>query len=291
MIKEVEARSLLTSVKYPDPWFGLKYNLNLYRGCQHQCIYCDSRSECYHIDNFNEDVLVKINAIDLLRRELTHKRVKGTIGFGAMNDPYMPLESQQKLTRRALEVISEFQFPVHIITKSDMVLRDIDLYQQIRRTYCAISMTVTTTDDLLAKIIEPGAPLPSQRMAAVRSLSQAGILTGITLMPVLPFIEDNEDNIRAVLTSAAENGAKYILLGLGMSIRDRQRDYFYNKLDLHFPGLRQRYQSAYGDRYNCPVPNARSLEALVNRLCRQLNLLQVMPVYQPPTVMTQPGLF
>src|SRR5512136_90012 len=168
MIHEVTARTLLSSARQPDPWFGLKYTMNLYRGCQHQCIYCDSRSECYQIENFNQDVLVKVNAIELLRKELAGKRVVGTIGTGSMNDPYMPLEAEKQLTRRALETIEEFLFPIHVITKSDLVLRDLDLLKQISQIYAAVTFTITTSDDDLAKKLEPGAPSPSRRLAAMR---------------------------------------------------------------------------------------------------------------------------
>lgn len=291
MIKDIEARTLLSSSKEPDPWFGLKYNLNLYRGCQHQCIYCDSRSECYHIENFN-DILVKSNAIDLLRRELPRKRVKGTIGFGAMNDPYMPIEAGRQLTRQALEVIAACQFPVHIITKSDLVLRDLDLLKQISQTYAAISLTITTADDDLAKKIEPGAPSPSRRFQAIRQLADAGILAGVTLMPVLPFIEDNEENIQSILSLAAENGAAYILTSFGVTLRDRQRDWYYRHLDRFFPGLRQRYENTYAERYGCTVPNASRLEALVSQFCARSGILRRMPFYiPPPALVLQPRLF
>src|SRR5512136_875013 len=191
MIKEIQAQVLLSSAKRPDPWFGIKYTMNLYRGCQHQCIYCDSRSECYQIENF-ADILIKANAIDLLRKELARKRVRGTVGTGSMNDPYMPLEATVNLTRRALEVIAEFRFPVHIITKSALVLRDLDLLKEIGRLYAAVTFTITTYDDGLSKMLEPGAPVSSRRLAAMQTLSAAGILTGVALMPVLPFIEDTE---------------------------------------------------------------------------------------------------
>jgi DNA repair photolyase len=163
MIREIQAKTLLARVKGRDDWFGLYYNMNLYRGCQHQCIYCDSRSECYQIEDFNHDVLVKANAIDLLRRELPGKRVIGTIGTGSMNDPYMPLEADVRLTRRALEIIAGSGFPVHIITKSDLVLRDVDLLEEIsHKAYAAVTFTITTADDALSKRIEPGAPVSSR---------------------------------------------------------------------------------------------------------------------------------
>ena len=199
MIKEIQAKVLLSHVKQPDTWFGLKYNMNLYRGCQHRCIYCDSRSACYQIDNFDGEVLVKTNAIELLTHELARKRVKGTIGTGAMNDPYMPLERKINLTGRALEVIAQFGFTVHILTKSDLVLRDLDTLVKINQRYAAVSFTITTADDELGKRVEPGASLVSDRLKAMRVLAEHGIYTGVTLMPVLPFIEDTEENIAAIV--------------------------------------------------------------------------------------------
>ncbi|MFL7892139.1 MAG: radical SAM protein, partial [Anaerolineales bacterium] len=217
MITEIQAKTILNHVRQPDTYFGLKYNLNLYRGCQHQCIYCDSRSECYQIENF-ADIHVKINAIDLLKDTLPRKRVRGTIGFGSMNDPYMPIERKYQLCRRALEVIAEHRFPVHIITKSDLVLRDLDLLTQINQVYAAISFTITTADDQLARQIEPGAPCSSSRFAAMRALSEAGIHTGITMMPILPYICDTEENITQLVELAHQNGAGYILPWFGMSL-------------------------------------------------------------------------
>jgi DNA repair photolyase len=208
-----------------------------------------------------------------------------------MNDPYMPLEGQRKLTRQALEVVSDFNFPVHIITKSDLVVRDIDLLQKIGKTCCAISITITTSDDDLAAKIEPGAPTPSRRLAAIQTLSAAGILTGITLMPVLPFIEDNETNIESLVKAAAQYGAKYIIASFGMSMRDRQREWYYHCLEQSFPGLRQKYTNIYGDKYNCPVPNAHRLEYFFNQLCTKYKIDRKMPVYNQQNPVTQPGLF
>ena len=282
MIKEIQAKTLLARVKGPEDWFGLYYSMNLYRGCQHQCIYCDSRSECYQIEDFNHDVLVKANAIELLTRELAAKRVIGTIGTGSMNDPYMPLEAEVRLTRRALEVIAGFGFPVHVITKSDLVLRDIDLLEEISRSaYAAVTFTVTTADDLISKRLEPGAPVSSRRLAALRTLNQRGLLAGVTLMPVLPFIEDTEENIRAIVRLAHAAGAQYILPAFGMTLRDRQRAYYYAKLDLLFPGLRQRYEKAYGERYSAPAPNARQLGQVFAALCAELGIGTKMPVFAP----------
>ena len=230
MIQEITAKVLLSHMKQPDDWFGLRYNMNLYRGCQHQCIYCDSRSLCYGIEDF-ADILVKENAIDLLRKELAGKRVKGTIGTGSMNDPYMPLEAKIGLTRRALEVIAEFRFPVHVLTKGDLVLRDLDLLQRISEIYAAVSFTITTADDALARKLEPGAASPSARFRAMRTLADHGILSGVTMMPILPFIEDSEENIAEIVRQAHESGASYIIPAFGMTLRDRQRAYYYDKLD------------------------------------------------------------
>jgi DNA repair photolyase len=278
MIKEITAKVLLNPVKQPDDWFGLKYNMNLYRGCQHQCIYCDSRSECYQIENFS-DVLVKINAIDLLKDELSRKRVKGTIGTGAMNDPYMPLEATRNLTGQALQVIADHHFPVHIITKSDLVLKDLDALCEINRVYAAVSFTITTTDDDLGKKLEPGAPKVTDRLAAMKTLAANGILTGVTLMPVLPFIEDNVENIRQIVNRAHEAGASYIIPSFGMSLRDRQRDYYYAELDKLFPGLRGAYEKRFGFGYHVLANNATELENEFQELCERWGIATRIPQF------------
>jgi DNA repair photolyase len=281
MIKEIQAKVLVSHVKQPDPWFGLKYNMNLYRGCQHQCIYCDSRSECYQIEDFNHDVLIKANALDLLRRELARKRVKGTIGTGSMNDPYMPLETEVNLTGRALEIIAQFRFPVHIVTKSDLVLRDLDTLIEINKVYAAVSFTITTTDDELGKKLEPGASPVSDRFRAMRVLAEHGIRTGVALMPIPPFIGDTEENITAIVQATHEHGATYFIPWFGMSLRDRQRAHYYAQLDRLFPGLRRRYERIYGDQYDCPVPNADRLAKLFYELCKRHTIATRITPYEP----------
>jgi DNA repair photolyase len=283
VIKEISAKTIRNSVKQPDPYFGLKYNMNLYRGCQHQCIYCDSRSECYQIENF-ADIHVKVNAIDLLRDVLPRKRLRGTIGFGSMNDTYMPIERQYKLTRRALEVIVVHQFPVHIITKSDLILRDIDLLSEIKRVYAAVSFTITSADDELAKKLEPGAPPSSARFAAMRRLAEAGIHTGVTMMPILPFIEDTVDNITQLIETAHQVGAVYILPWFGMSLRAGSRDYYYDKLDQLFPGVKQKYIQRFGGRYECNSPNWRKLDEVYQRLVYKYGIATRMPVFTPEKI-------
>ena len=290
MIKEITARTLLSSSKHPDPWFGVKYTMNLYRGCQHQCLYCDSRSECYQIEDF-ADILVKTNAIGLLKKELSSKRARGTIGLGSMNDCYMPLEERYRLTRQALELIARHRFPVHIITKSDLVLRDKDLLAEIGKIYAAVSFTITTADDELAAKLEPGAPSPSRRYQAIKTLSDQGIYTGITLMPVLPFIEDNEENILAIVDRAREAGAKYIIASFGMTMRDRQRAYYYGKLDRLFPGLRERYEKRFGDQYSCGALSAGKLEKTFREACARYGIATRMTQYAMQTSQLQLGLF
>jgi DNA repair photolyase len=290
MIREIQAKTLLAHIKQPDTWFGLKYNMNLYRGCMHRCIYCDSRSECYQIEDFDGEVLVKVNALDLLRDELSRKRVKGVIGLGSMNDPFMPLPPPYDLTPRVLEIIAEFGFPVHIITKSDRVLRVIDTLEVINEVYASISFTVTTADDELAAKVEPFAPRPSARFAAMRALADRGIQTGVTMMPILPFIEDNEANIRQIVTQAHANGAAYIIPSFGMTLRDRQRAYYYDQLDKRFPGLRARYERACGERYSCSARNADRLRRLFHQLCEEAGIATQLPLY-PPQATYQPGLF
>ena len=289
-IHMIQAKSLLNPVKQPDTWFGLKYNMNLYRGCQHRCIYCDSRSQCYRIDRFDQDILVKANAPELLRSELARKRVKGTIGTGSMNDPYMPLEKKLNLTRRALEIIATFRFPVHVITKSDLVLRDADVLQQIRQIYAAVSFTITTANDDLGKQVEPGAPLPSARFHALQKLAEKGIYAGVTLMPVLPFLQDDPQNIRAIVRRAADSGAQYIIASFGVTLRDRQRAYFYNELDRRFPGVKQQYVRSFGEQYFAPARQMAQLTAVFQEACAQAGVARrIQPFSAPPA--TQLPLF
>jgi DNA repair photolyase len=282
MIKEITVKTLISRVSGIDSVFGLDYGFNLYRGCQHRCIYCDSRSLCYGIENFDGDVLVKVNAIELLREELPRKRKKGIIGTGSMNDPYMPLEEQTNLTRRALEIIAAYGFGVHVITKSDLVLRDIDVLKRISRVSAAVSLTITTADDALSKIVEPGAPPSSSRLRAMKRLSEAGIETRLALMPALPFIEDSWDNVSAIIEQAHACGVRTVIPWFGMSMRNRQRDYFYARLDESFPGLRKRYETTYGEAYACPSPRSKDLYRRTHQLCAKLGIAtQVRPLLAP----------
>jgi len=283
MIKEIRAKTLVARVKGLDTYFGLDYGMNLYRGCQHRCIYCDSRSECYGIDAFDRDILVKVNAIDLLRDELRRKRRAGIIGTGSMHDPYMPIEEKIGLTRQALEVIAEQGFGVHVVTKSDLVLRDVDLLRKISRTAAAVSLTITTIDDDLSRRIEPFSPPTSARFHALERLAAVGIETRIALMPILPFIEDTWENVSAIVERARAVGVKSIVPWFGMSLRDRQRAYYFRRLDELFPGLRARYVATYGNDYMCPSPNAAELAERFGALCASIGIATSVRPYLAPT--------
>jgi len=287
MITEIHAKTILNHVKQPDTYFGLKYNMNLYRGCQHQCIYCDSRSTCYQIENF-ADIHVKVNAVELLADALPRKRVRGTIGFGSMNDPYMPVERKYQLCRRALEVIAGHQFPVHIITKSDLVLRDIDLLTEISQAYAAVSFTITAADDDLARQIEPGAPPSSARFAAMRALADAGIHTGVTMMPILPFIADTGENVTSLVERAYQSGASYILPWFGMTLRAGSREWYYDQLDIRFPGIKMLYVRQFGERYECSSPHWQKLDEVFQKLVYKVGIQTQMPIFTPQKV-RKPG--
>jgi DNA repair photolyase len=279
-MEPIQAKSILSKLKdAPDSWFGITYNMNLYRGCQHQCIYCDSRSECYKIDDFAK-IRYKENALELLQKELKSKKERATIGTGSMNDPYMPVEKELGLTRKALQLVSQYKFPVHIITKSNLVLRDTDILQQISNVYASVSITITTTDDQLGRIIEPVAPNSSERFGTIRQLSQKGIYCGVLMMPILPMITDQPENITDIITKAKTAGAKYILASMGVTLRDRQREYYYSKLDKHFPGLKEKYMSRYKEQYSCPSPESKVLNSLFESKCKELGIPFQMRFYK-----------
>ncbi len=281
MITEVRVKGILNPVRQPDDWFGLKYNMNLYRGCQHHCIYCDSRSACYQLDNFDREVVVKVNAVEVLADHLPRKRVVGTIGTGSMNDPYMPVEKRYNLTGRALQVIANNHFPVHVLTKSDLVLRDIDTLEEISRVFATVSFTITAGDDDLGRKVEPGAPAVSRRFAAMRKLAERGISTGVLLMPVLPFIEDTRENITRIVELAADNGAGYILPAFGMTLRDRQRYYYYRQLDRQFPGTKEKYIRQFGANYFAQARQAGELHAYLTDLCEDAGISLEVPKFIP----------
>lgn len=259
-------------------WFGTDYTMNLYRGCPHGCIYCDSRSQCYGDDRFDQ-VKVKDRALEIIRDDLRRKIRPGVVGTGSMSDPYNPLEAELRLTRNALALLEAYQFGAAIATKSDLILRDIDILHSIQtRAPVLCKLTITTTDDDLAAKLEPGAPSPTQRLDAIRQLARAGLPVCVLLMPVLPFLEDNEANVLAVVDRAADAGARYIYPAFGMTQRDRQRDWYYDRLEALFPGqgLAQRNREAFGGRYLCTSPRARPLWDVFSARCREKGILYEM---------------
>jgi len=275
-METIPAKSMLTRTKN-NFWFGTDYNMNIYRGCSHGCIYCDSRSECYSIEHFDQ-VKAKENALLILNDNLRRKALKGVVGTGAMSDPYNPSEEKHQLTRQALELIRTHGFGVAIATKSPLVTRDKDLLAAIqKRSPVIVKMTITTADDALSRIIEPGAVPSSQRFAAIRELSQSGIYCGILLMPVLPFINDTPENIKSIVRLAAESGARFIYPAFGVTLRDRQALYFYKKLDQHFPGIKEKYLRTFGNQYSCASPKAGSLWTAFTRDCDCHGILYRMP--------------
>ncbi len=255
----VEAKGILSSSN----------GMNLYRGCQHGCIYCDARSKCYQMNHSFEDIEVKKNAPELLERALRAKRKPCMIGTGAMSDPYIPLEMELGLMRRSLELIERYGFGVTVQTKSDRILRDLDLYRSINeKTKAVVQMTLTTADDRLCRLVEPEVSVTSERVAVLKKFQNAGIPTVVWLCPILPFLNDSEENIRAIVEFCADAGVKGIInFGMGLTLREGNREYFYAKLDEKFPGLKQRYIRTYGNAYELPSSKERSLMAVFTDLC------------------------
>ena len=276
MLETVPAKTIVTRAK--GGWFGIDYNMNLYRGCCHGCIYCDSRSACYGIDRFDQ-VRVKENALELVRNDLRRKVKTGVVGTGAMSDPYNPFERELSYTRHALEMIDAYGFGAAIATKSHLIRRDIDLLQEIS-THSPVlcKLTVTTVDEELCRKLEPHAPTAAQRLEAIEALARAGLFAGVLLMPVLPFLADTTQNVLEVARRARESGARFVYPAFGVTLRQNQREWFYDRLDEQFPGegLRERYQRRFGERYECRSPQARALWEAFSAECDRLGLLYRM---------------
>ena len=251
------------------------YGMNIYRGCTHGCIYCDGRSNCYHFTHQFEDIEVKQNAPELLDKALKSNRKKCMIGTGSMSDPYLHCEEEIKLTRRCLEVILKNEFGLAIQTKSDRILRDIDLLDEINKTAkCVVQMTLTTYDDDLCKIIEPNVCNTKRRIEVLEKMRERGIPTIVWLSPILPFINDNRENIKSILEECARVGVKGVLnFGMGVTLRDGDREYFYAALDKHFPGLKEKYIKTYGNAYEVGSPNSVELRKLFFAICNQNDML------------------
>ena len=264
----VDAKGILTGS-------GGHVGMNIYRGCTHGCIYCDSRSRCYQFTHLFEDIEVKQNAPELLEKVLQSKRKKCMIGTGSMSDPYMHCEEELRLTRRCLEVIQKYGFGVAIQTKSDRILRDIDLLDEINRSAkCVVQMTLTTYDDELCRILEPNVCNTKRRIEVLERMQERGIPTVAWLTPILPFINDTPENVTAILQECVRVGVKGVMdFGMGLTLREGDREYYYAALDRHFPGLKERYIRRYGNAYELPSPRARELRALLQRVCRDNGIL------------------
>lgn len=268
----VSAKSILTT---------RPCGMNIYRGCSHGCVYCDSRSKCYHFTHDFEDIEVKQNAPELLEEALRKKRKRCVIGTGSMCDPYIPIEKELCLTRRCLEIIDRYSFGAAVLTKSDLVLRDLDLLSSInKKAKAVVQMTLTTTDDELCKILEPGVCPTSRRVQVLRECKERGIPTVVWLSPLLPFINDTEENIDAIFESCAEAGVKAILcFGIGLTLREGNREYFYAALeraalrDSRFAGMKERYQKTYGYSYMVTSPRDKELMARLARLCAEKKIM------------------
>lgn len=249
--------------------------MNIYRGCSHGCIYCDSRSKCYNFTHPFEDIEVKQNAPELLDKALRSRRKKCMIGTGSMSDPYMHCEEKLRLTRKCLEIILHHGFGATVITKSDRIMRDMDLLDAINQeSKCVVQMTLTTYDDRLCSILEPNVCNTKRRVEVLREMKARGIPTVVWLSPILPFINDTEENVASILDACIDAGVKGIIcFGMGLTLREGDREYFYAALDEHFPGLKQRYIKKYGNAYELRSPNGKELMALFNETCHKNHIL------------------
>lgn len=251
-----------------------KNGMNLYRGCTHGCIYCDSRSEIYGMNHSFEDIEVKKNYLELLKKEL-RKRPPAMIGTGAMTDPYIPLENHLGHVRNTLELIYKYGFGFTCITKSDLILKDLDLLKKINgKTRVVVQMTLTTADDDLCRILEPNVCPTSRRVEVLNALKEENIPTVVWLCPILPYINDTEDNINSILDYCIDADVKGIFCHeMGLTLRKGNREYFYRKLDEHFPGLKERYVEEYGDCYSIPSPNNKKLMGIFKRRTSENGIL------------------
>lgn len=261
----VQAKSILSS----------NNGINLYRGCTHGCIYCDSRSRCYGMEHPFEDIEVKDNALILLEKALKAKRSRCMIGTGAMTDPYLPLEKKLQLTRGALQLIRQYGFGAAVQTKSALILRDLELLCQInRQSKAVVQITLTTRDDHLCRILEPHVSVTSERIRVLKAFQNEEVPTVVWLSPILPEINDTPENILGILDACIESGVKGILcFGMGLTLRDGNREYYYQQLDKHFPGLKEHYIRTYGNRYEVTSPRQTELMQLFHLTCQQAGIL------------------
>lgn len=276
-IPEIKAKTIVQNKADKNHfWFGFDYNMNLYQGCHHGCIYCDSRSECYHVENFDQ-VKVKQDVTALLSKELCAKKRKGVIAIGAMSDPYNHYEQQLKITHQALKIISQTGFGVMITTKSHTIINDLEILKNINaRQSVLVCMTITCGNDQLSKKIEQNVSLSSKRFETIKQLRQQNIYAGVLMTPILPFINDTPENIKEIVYQAHLANACFIYPMFGVTLRDRQREYFYDQLDQLFPGLKDIYIKQFGNNYLCNSPRIYELKKLFIEECHNYNLTYKM---------------
>lgn len=262
---EIEAKSLLTR------WNGM----NLYRGCTHGCVYCDSRSRCYRFDHSFEDVAVKRNAPELLEKVLRTRKKPFIVSTGSMSDPYQPCEENLRLTRRCMELIDRYGFGASVITKSDRVLEDLNLFESVHhKAKSVLQMTLTVSDDALSRILEPKVCATSRRYEVLKEFQKRGIPCVVWMTPFLPFLTDTEENFTRLMEYCLDAGVKGIVcFGVGMTLRDGNREYYYQALDRYFPGLRDRYRETYGNAYHIVSVNHERLMAKFHSLCERYGIL------------------
>lgn len=261
----IEAKSILSS----------KNRMNIYRGCTHGCIYCDSRSKCYNFTHDFEDIEIKENALELLEKSLRSKQKKCMICTGAMTDPYIHLEEQIGNTRKSLEIIYKYGFGVCVLTKSTRLLKDLDILKKINeKTKCVVHVSLSTFDEELCKIVEPNVSTTKERFEMLKTLNKNGIPTIVWLMPFLPFINDTEKNVIGLLNYCAEAKVYGVLAySIGLTLRDGNREYFYKQLDKYFPNMSRKYEKTFGGDYVINSPNNKELMGIVREFCKKNNIV------------------
>lgn len=275
-IQTIPAKTIVNVSKAPSTWFDCEYSMNIYRGCSHGCIYCDSRSSCFGNTEFDK-IRLKENALEIIRNDLRRKVKPGVISTGAMSDMYNPLERKLLVFRHALELISAYNFGICVLTKSSLISRDIDILQEITKHSPVIAgISLSTSNDDICTKVEPNVENASSRFLVLQKLSENGIYSGVMLLPILPFISDTEQNIKDVVRKASNAGAKFIYTYLGMTLRQGSREYYYEKLDKSFVGVKEKYQKKYGNRYTVLPANHKKLWDLFTNECEKANIIYDM---------------
>jgi len=272
----IPAKSIVFKNESPSAWFGLDYNMNIYRGCSHDCIYCDSRSDCFKNDIFSV-VKVKENALHIIRDDLRRKVLRGVVSNGSMSDPYNPLERELMLSRRALELINAYGFGASPLTKSALIARDADILKDIQaHSPVLVKFSITAADDGLSRKLEPNVSVTSERFEALSALADKGIFCGVFIIPVLPFVTDTAENILSIVRMAKEAGARFVYTYLGMTLRRGSREYYYKRLDEMFPGVKEKYVKRFGLRKNFRSDHSNKLWGVFAAECERLGLLYDM---------------